>query len=193
MTIKESWEAIEHGISRFEGNFQLNDPIDESSIETFKAEFSLELPDALVESLLIHDGETVHGNSIFPWAFCSLERIADTTRMQRQIHGLEKRQSLYVDSIPKGFIRNDIDWSASWLPIMSSEAGDLICDFDPGPNGTTGQVIFCPPIPNGSPREVLAKNYSAFLEKLGGIVNAPDTEAVYGQVRVLTTDFDFSS
>ena len=161
----------------------------ESKIAEFESEFSLKIPDELVESLLIHDGETVHGNSPFRWAFCSLKRIGETIKMQRQILGLDKRRVPYVDSIPEGCIRSDIDWSEKWIPVMSSEDGEVICDFDPAPKGELGQMIFCPPIPLGVPRVVLAKDYSALMVKLAEIANSPETEVEYGQIEMSTRDF----
>ena len=188
MSIKESWELIEKGLSRYETNATFNPPASESSVKDFENEFSMELPGELVESLLIHDGETVHGNSPFPWAFCSLKQIGETIRMQQQILGLETRRGLYVDSIPEGCIRIDIDWSAKWIPVMSSEAGEIICDLDPAEKGHAGQVIFCPPIPSGPPREVLAKDYAALLAKLAEVVTASQTKAEYGQIEMSTAD-----
>ena len=189
MSIKESWELIEKELARYETNASFNAPASKSSIADFEKEFSLKLSEQLIESLLIHDGETVHGNSPFPWAFCSLNQIGETIKMQQQILGLETRRELYLDSIPAGCIRNDIDWSVKWIPVMSSEAGEIICDFDPAEKGHVGQVIFCPPIPCGIPRKVLTKDYAALLAKLAEVVSDPQTKAEYGQIEMSTAEF----
>lgn len=64
-------------------------------------------------------------------------------------------------------IRSNI-WSASRVPIAGRDGYYLSLDFDPGPNGTIGQVIF---LINECDFVVLAPGFKDFLNKYNELIN----------------------
>ncbi len=54
---------------------------------------------------------------------------------------LQQLDTGYVDSEPPGAVKTDKSWRPNWLLIGQFDSDQLILDLDPGPDGTSGQVL----------------------------------------------------
>ena len=190
-SIADLWNRIEEGLSRFKFDLseRLNPPAPQSAIDEFQLKFDFFLPKDLVESLLIHNGESVQPNSIFQYQFCSLELMGQIILNFRAVLGLGRRiDSLYTQSIPTNSVRRDIDWSAGWLPVMYEQGSGLVCDFDPAENGEIGQIVGMHWLPDGVARSVVFRNFRCLMTAIADTANDSNTTLSESGVIYLDTE-----
>ena len=127
----------------------------------------LRLPDAFRQSYLLYDG---HGT-------CRIFEIGRTLSIA-QIYGARdiKKQMLQHlrDEFGSATSREVTEpihcdpsikrqwWSTKWLPFTDSGAGDHLCiDFDPTPQGVSGQIIWVDH--ETGPENVVAKEFQELV------------------------------
>ena len=162
--VAASWAGIEAWAGRERPQMleTLRGPADADALAALRA-CGLPVPEALLQSLAIHDGEDeVEDSGLFPhgtWLSCA--GILQHLEMLGQI-----RESLGDDdsdaATPTLGPVKPRSFSEHWLPIIDAN-GDIVwyLDFDPAPGGQSGQVIRVDA--EGGEWLVCAPDYASFL------------------------------
>lgn len=110
---------------------ELQNPVSPDDLGALETALGRRLPDDLRAALQTHDGQPcLDGYSLIP-AERILERYQDGMRRVEQ-----------ASPIPGGGTCRPVVWSKGWIPFAEDGGLNFLCiDLDPGPEGTTGQVI----------------------------------------------------
>ncbi|OXJ08315.1 SMI1/KNR4 family protein [Burkholderia sp. AU6039] len=140
--VRESWQRIEGWIAadpaRLPGG--LNGPAPEHAIAALHAALGTTLPDDLLESLRLHDGQA-DPDTVFAEgdAMLSAHEIgAQWSIWNKLVSGGDFDD---MTSDPAAGIRDDW-YNLKWIPFTHDGSGNHLCvDLDPAEGGTVGQVI----------------------------------------------------
>jgi cell wall assembly regulator SMI1 len=147
-TITAIWDRIEAGIRARDPDERRSLPASASFDDIRRVEdaIGLQLPQAVRESYLLHDGS--NGIYICEQGFLmpligsekgSLQDYSILNLWQRMLP--VAKMMAQERSNPAGPIRDDW-WHLRWVPLTENECGDYVClDFGPAEGGRKGQVI----------------------------------------------------
>ncbi|AOR72966.1 molybdenum cofactor biosynthesis protein MoaA [Burkholderia stabilis] len=160
--VPQAWTRIERLIAtdpaRLPGG--LNGPADERAIAALHAALGSTLPDGLLESLRLHDGQT-DPDAIFADSDALLgaqEIVAQWSIWQKLVAGGDFDD---MTSEPDAGIRDDW-YNLKWIPFTHDGSGNHLCvDLDPAEGGVAGQVIRV--WHDDALRERVATSYAAWL------------------------------
>lgn len=140
-----------------DGLLDLNPPATDAEIEELTRTLGVELPNAFLCVLKIHNGQKGEA----AWLFDSQEFLST----HRIIEEFNTWKNL-LDSELQGKISTPDDdwWNINWIPFTSDGCGDHYClDLSPSPTGTKGQVITL--WYELSEREIVARSFSEWFEE----------------------------
>jgi cell wall assembly regulator SMI1 len=138
----------------------LNPPATQAQIASAEAALGVTFPRPLVETFLIHNGQTPDSPYLLDgWEFLSLDRIVEEWEVWKDL--LDGGDFEENESDTDGHTVPDW-WSPKWIPLTYSGGGDHDClDLQPGPLGTVGQIIRM--WHDGPSREVVAPGVREWL------------------------------
>lgn len=183
LTVEQAWQVIHTWMDRHCPVMleRLNKAATPKVIAELEKVIGLALPDAFKESYSIHDGADSYSGPIVGVPFLSIAGIiAEWQQLNLSppdfVHDLGKKQLAYH----KGRIK-ELVYNTKWIPFAGpDEQNYLALDFDPGPEGTPGQVInfgddeFIYP---KSKRYVWAPSFLGFLNFLADLFANGQVEA----------------
>ena len=172
MTVSKAWATIHAWMDRHAPSVRakLNPPADEAALARLQATLGVQLPEDFLASYRIHDGAHRVSGPILGVPFLSAAGIAKEWKELKPKRGDDCPAPEEPVSAQPGAIR-EVGWSAGWVPFAGpDEENYLALDFDPGPNGTAGQVINfgADQLIYGSKRYVLAASFRDFMTFLTG-------------------------
>jgi cell wall assembly regulator SMI1 len=167
--IESSWRIIEQFLLKHSSDtyITLAPPATVEEIEKLKAEINLPIPDSLIQSLLIHNGQRDE-NRWLPFFdyqhLLSCEEIIETYQM---MNNLFPNQDIvnYINPQDCKVVKLHYIWNKKWLPIPDANGDGLILDFDPSFLGEKGQVFYRPNSDN-PPDKTIAKSYEQWMERI---------------------------
>lgn len=171
-TWKDLKEKIINTFPRYKDG--LNSPANEADIQEIEKMASVSLPESYFSIYRECDGEKNNQvGFLFGLSLLPLESVKDemTTMYEIIEDGLDGLDD-FCESKVEGFIKHDY-LNKKWIPIFADWGGNYIgLDFDPGPNGTIGQVI------NFGRDEdikyVLASSLENLIDKLFNLIDEQD-------------------
>ena len=163
MNIQETWTRLERILESIDGAFnQLADAATDDALVKAEKVLEIELPRSFRESYRIHDGTEGHLFIVGPYRLWPLSFIVEENTQNKR--NVIEDLSSPSDQEKNGLIRDCI-FSSGWTTFADDGgASQLAIDLDPGPKGTTGQIIAL--YEDGA--EYVASNFASFLE---GIVD----------------------
>jgi cell wall assembly regulator SMI1/ankyrin repeat protein len=166
--IASSWKQLRATLSRQAPDVRksLRAKATPKKLAVLKQELGMEIPEQLVESLEVHDGQTPGAPSLVPREFTSheyellsAERIVHEWQAWKEL--LDSGEFRGRNAAPDAGVRSA--WFASdWIPFASDGAGNFLCvDAKPTKKGIVGQVIG---LDHESPeRRMIAPSIADFL------------------------------
>ena len=107
-------------------------------IISLEERIGMSLPEEFAAYLMVHNGEMWFGS----YRYLGTERIEQNRSIMNQIVEGGAFDSLQVEDVSKGIIKNTW-WDSHWIPFAEDSGGNMICiDLDPDVNRTVGQVIY---------------------------------------------------
>ncbi|MEL6559404.1 MAG: SMI1/KNR4 family protein [Bacteroidota bacterium] len=141
----------------------LKDGATEKSVKDITEITGLEVPDALAELLLRHNGEKKF-MGFLGHGFLSAEEIISQWQSivaMKNDPNFDVGERMYYQQdliAPVSF------FSAKRLPFAHDGSGQLLCiDYDPGPDGKMGQIVYVP-MGEPEPLSVIAGSFHEFVE-----------------------------
>ncbi|WP_175844770.1 SMI1/KNR4 family protein [Burkholderia arboris] len=140
--VHDAWKRIEHAIAVHPASLPggLNGPADELAIAELQTALGATLPDDLIASLRLHDGQ-VDPDAVFAESDALLsaqEIVAQWSIWQKLVSSGDFDG---MSSEPDTGIRDDW-YNLKWLPFTHDGSGNHLCiDLDPAAGGVAGQVI----------------------------------------------------
>ncbi|MPV60685.1 molybdenum cofactor biosynthesis protein MoaA [Burkholderia sp. HI2761] len=140
--LRETWQRLDSAFaadsSRLPGG--LNGPASDDEIAVLQTALGTTLPDAFVDSLRIHNGQTDPGDEFSGSdALLSAHEIVTQWRIWKGL--VDGGDFDGVTSEPDSGIRNEW-YNLKWIPFTHDGSGNHLClDLDPAEGGTIGQVI----------------------------------------------------
>jgi cell wall assembly regulator SMI1 len=170
LTVPEAWDVIHGWLDENAPSLRpkLNKPATKSAIAALEKVVGLQLPDDFKASYLIHDGADSYSGPIIGVPFMSLKQIEKEWKLLKPKKGDIHQKLAKEVSYVKGMIKEDA-YNPKWIPFAGPDEQNYIgLDFDPGPTGTSGQVINfgADQIIYGSNRFVLAPSFGGFMSFL---------------------------
>lgn len=176
-SVEDAWERLEAWCAErypelLEG---LRPGADGEALQHYEEAVGHRLPPDVRRSFLRHDGETrgadglVFGLRLLPLPE-SLEQWQGWREVAPMFAGDSAREQYAsrAGSLPEGAIRPEYT-NPAWLPLTEDGGGNnLGVDLDPGPAGTSGQIITFGR--DEDLKAVAAPNWSAFLHDLADLL-----------------------
>jgi cell wall assembly regulator SMI1 len=185
-SVKKSWQVIErvlwkncHSVS-----LALRKPASSATLAKLQKRFRNRVPRAFLESLKTHDGlrkSYLDEIRLFNyWALLPVDAILMESKMMYEIEADLQSDSPDMVTGPKrkraknstAQMRNDIHWSAGWIPFMDADGDKLVIDLDPGPKGTVGQILYFSN--SEGAKRVIAPSFETWLSRLADILSSRD-------------------
>ncbi|MEU6081036.1 SMI1/KNR4 family protein [Streptomyces sp. NPDC047108] len=133
-SMTESWVRIEIWLSRHApaSYAELAPPAERAAIAAAERAIGLSFPDALVESLLRHDGTGLSWCDLLPpfYGLLSADGIVDTWKMMTRVH-----ERLHHDEEPGV----PLWWHRQWIPFATDRCGDFLV-IDQRPTADRGRI-----------------------------------------------------
>jgi cell wall assembly regulator SMI1 len=148
----------------------LNRPAAAAQIQEFENAIGARLPNEVREHFRVHNGQNEGPGIVFGLPFLSLQD--SLSNWKGWIDGYDSciqdgsaaASDQLCSSFPSEFVRQAY-FNKGWIPITYDSSGNHVgIDLDPGPKGTTGQVIIFGRDDEFHP--VLARNWAQFLTDL---------------------------
>lgn len=145
-----------------------------------------QVPGDLRASLRRHDGEPPDyaGGVVAGSLLLGCEGIESQWRRWNDLERGGDLRSLGDEIRADPSIRGDRWWRVAWIPFVGSDGSNLCVDLDPGPEGTSGQVILMDRMYGPGP--VVAPSHAAWLslwaDDLEADVFVPDGAALVNGV-----------
>jgi cell wall assembly regulator SMI1 len=159
-----SWNMIHDWLGRHHPDLmsRLHGPADAGALASLEAQTGFQLPEDFQQSYLIHDGSDEVSGPLVGLPLMSLSVIGRNWEMWASV-AADDNADLDAEcrSHPAGAVKLRYA-NRGWLPFAGDEQNFIAIDFDPGPNGTIGQVINTGR--DDMMRHVIAPTFSAFLE-----------------------------
>ncbi|VWB32206.1 molybdopterin biosynthesis moeA protein [Burkholderia aenigmatica] len=163
--VRESWQHIENRIDADPKHLPggLNGPASAHAIAALHGTLGTTLPDDLLESLRLHDGQadpaTVFAEN--DALLSAHEIIAQWSIWKKLVSGGDFDD---MTSDPAAGIRDDW-YNLKWIPFTHDGSGNHLCvDLDPAEGGTVGQVIRV--WHDDDRRERVASSYAEWLARV---------------------------
>jgi cell wall assembly regulator SMI1 len=149
-----------------------NDPASAELIAASEKALGRVLPEEYKQFLAIHDGQQADAPMV---ETASLLSIGEVAKSHKRLVDLCKEPSTLDEEMVAEGIR-PIEFCAGWVPIGRSARGrDFLCiDLDPGPKGTSGQIIMYAVDDEG--RSLVAKSFADLLSVYFEQVQAGEIE-----------------
>jgi cell wall assembly regulator SMI1 len=163
--VAQPWRRIEAWLQKHTPKIHadLREPATDEDFEDAQDVLSVELPDELVDSYRVHNGQTGMANPVAgDWQLLSLAGVASQWKIQKKLDD----KGTFADTKTKtiGPIRPTW-WNNRWIPFAYNGSGGLTCvDLDPADGGTVGQVVVY--IHDREERRCIAKGLTEWLERL---------------------------
>ena len=163
MNIEDIWTRLAQLLSGIDGASEhLADGATDETIRTAEETLGIELPESFRASWRIHDGTEGHLFVVGPYRLWPMSFIVEEN--VRNKSDLEDYAETLDDANDDGLVRGCI-FSDGWTTFGDDGgASQLVIDFDPGAQGTSGQVLL---FSEDGPK-YLAESFESFLN---GIVN----------------------
>ena len=163
MDTRDTWTRLEQLLSSIEGaSDHLADGATDETILAAEQTLGITFPESFRASWRIHDGTEGHLFVVGPYRLWPMSFIVEEN--VRNKSDLEDHAETLDEANDDGLIRGCI-FSDGWTTFGDDGgASQLAIDFDPGKQGTSGQVILI--CEDGT--EYLAESFASFLD---GIVN----------------------
>jgi cell wall assembly regulator SMI1 len=159
------WHRIEHWLSvhapELRGTLAPGASLD--TIRRVERTLGLVLPADVVESYLVHDGQTSDQGGLFEsWPLMPLDRCLMEWHALSDVWAPGEVEDLEVRPDP-GI--QPVWWSTKWLPLTDSGAGDThALDLFPTSSGTFGQIIEV--LHDDGRRRLLSPSFGSWLRTL---------------------------
>jgi cell wall assembly regulator SMI1 len=169
--IGDIWQRIDKwlGINATEVLHMLQPGASEAEIRETEEFLSVEFPDDVKDSYLIHNGQSSSNIGIINGLeFLSLRRIREEWTNWKDLSDSGDFEGW--ESEPEKQIRADW-WNSKWIPLTHDWGGNHEClDLAPTQYGNVGQIISM--WHDDAKREVIAENFSAWLEQFANDLEA---------------------
>lgn len=163
--VRESWQHIENRIAADPTQLPggLNGPASADAIAALHATLGTTLPDDLLESLRLHDGQADPAAAFAESdALLSAHEIAAQWSIWKNLVSGGDFDDMTSD--PDAGIRDDW-YNLKWIPFTHDGSGNHLCvDLDPAEGGTVGQVIRV--WHDDDRRERVASSYAEWLARV---------------------------
>lgn len=144
MEIIHAWKEFESWLLENEPTIhaELREGASRADLDRLRASFVCEIPNSLITSLTLHDGEDFTAEFVFG-GMRRLLSISDVLQQKGEYEQSARRRGT-LDSVAD--IRTDgtvkaYDWSNSWIPILLDNSVIYCIDLVPEAKGNIGQVI----------------------------------------------------
>jgi len=135
----------------------MNKGATETEVKELEQISGFELPHNLKNLLRLANGEGDKKLMMLGLFFSNIERIIYDLNFFRKTHNYSP-DSIYQE----GMIKPNL-YNPNRIPFATDESGQYLCiDFDPGPKGIYGQIIYLP-CAEPEPVSVVAKDFDEFL------------------------------
>jgi cell wall assembly regulator SMI1 len=167
LSVPEAWDVIHKWLDRHAPSLRkkLNKPASKKAVARLEKTIGVQLPEDFSTSYLIHDGADSYSGPIIGVPFLSLAGIEkEWAKLKTRNDGIFESLKKEV-SFTKGTIKED-PYNVKWIPFAGPDEHNYIgLDFDPGPKGTSGQIINfgADEIIYGSNRFVLGASFAYFM------------------------------
>lgn len=193
-TIENCWRIIEQFLKEYSPNTYetLAPPASALEIEKLKKEINLPIPDSLVQSLLINNGQNDESRiySLIDYHhFLSCEDIISTYNMMNDIFPDEDIVD-YIEPSECAEVRIYYIWNKRWLPITDSNGDGLMIDFDPSETGIEGQVFYRPNSGN-PPDKCIARSHEEWMIRICEKLQQGDFRVDDGTILINNFTYDW--
>jgi len=178
--VEDSWAAIHNWMARHAPGLlkRLHGPADATTLSRLQAGLGVDLPAAFLASYRIHNGAYRVSGPIVGVPLLTAAGILREWKFARPRRGERPPVPKGPVSARPGAIR-EVGWSGGWVPFAGPDEGNYLApDFDPGPEGTAGQVITFgeDQFKYGTKRYVLADSFGGFMGFLAGLFAGGEVE-----------------
>lgn len=138
------WQRIDDWLETYAPGIHnsLRAGADEVEITAFEAAIGMQLPQAVRDAYLIHNGQHNSHYTLLDssWHLLSLKQALKEWQLNNQ---LLADGHFFDNSVPYPHVGvQAVWWSPYWIPVAANGAGDLVCvDLAPDEGGQVGQVI----------------------------------------------------
>jgi cell wall assembly regulator SMI1 len=134
-----------------------------AAIECFRDKSGINLPEDLIQTLLITDGETrKSAGAIGNWRMMTIAEIQGAWGLLSQLAVKGAFDELTPQHSP--YLR-PVWWHPGWIPIVSSDTGDYYCiDTDPPEADRNGQILLF--IQNHPTRPLVATSLPCWFDRI---------------------------
>jgi molybdopterin molybdotransferase len=154
----------------------LGPPATDKQIEDLEASIGLSVPQALKDSLRIHNGQhdpTGCASFTHCGMFLTTEQIAETWKMLTELDEGFRQQYPNWDE-------GDAWWDHHWIPFTGGDGDSLCISIDPRIGPRTGEVIW---FAHDNPHEPgIAASFTDWLEELARRLEERDFTIEHGQI-----------
>lgn len=165
------WAAIESWpiTPSLKGGSIFNAGASLTEIQEFEKNIGVNLPQDIIDSYLRHDGMPPENGYYCFWEgnFLSLQQSLKAQQERsctaKEIFGDYGSAEYLQAEMVQGPVK-PARWLPLWIPILKKNKEYVCIDFDPAPEGLSGQIIEIDW--EGCAVEVIASSYRTFLEKV---------------------------
>ena len=172
MNIKDYWKTIDQYLIKYSPNTynSLMGPASDTEIKRLMEIIKLPLPETLIQSLIIHNGQEHMLDSPSFIAYHNLLSCSDIIKvydMMNEICPEEDDATVwYINPDDCKYVKTNYIWNKKWIPITEANSGDgLLIDFDPAPFGQSGQIIYRANTPPSADKPI-SNSYSDWLKTI---------------------------
>jgi uncharacterized protein (TIGR02996 family) len=142
-----AWAVIHDWLARHHPTMlaSLNGPADEAAFVRLEERVGQVLPEDFKASYRLHDGSAPESGVLIGLPLMSLEEVAQAWEVWADVANdgyTVEDLSEYFRSHPPGAVK-PLYANRNWVPFAGDSQNHIALDFDPGPEGTPGQVINC--------------------------------------------------
>jgi cell wall assembly regulator SMI1 len=160
--MEKIWKKIEAWLEENapETLADLNPGATEADIRKAEKALSVRLPEEMVKSYSVHDGQRGGAGPLFgDYALLSLEAAVKEWKTLKKLASGGVFNFMHGKPAPR--VRPDW-WNPRWVPVASDSAGNFLCaDFAPARPGKNGQIISF--LRADHTRELVAKDFKSWL------------------------------
>lgn len=163
--IKTQWDRIERWLAAHAPGILagLNPPATLQRIREVERLLDCEFPPDVVDSFLIHDGQTADSPGVI--AGDELYGLDDILRSWTTWKDLIDKGTFDGNESESDGVTSSLWYDLRWIPLTHEPGGDELClDLNPGPEGVHGQIIQM--IHDAPDRYAVAPSYGTWLTEL---------------------------
>ncbi|MFT3785320.1 MAG: SMI1/KNR4 family protein [Tepidisphaeraceae bacterium] len=163
--MRVEWTRLKQAAARAEPTIvaSLRGPAADSAIASVAELLGVPLPDDVVASFRIHDGQSFEGESLNgEWHQFSLDEATRAWRMQSELLAAGEFADRSLRGVDPGV--RPIWWEPCWFPLLGNEAGDyVVVDLAPVAGGCSGQLVEVRH--DSRERRIVAPSFGAWLKR----------------------------